>query len=237
MAKEKKKRFIVFFGEMGSGKDYAAKDFLKNYEDKLKERHGVTIGKLAFADVLRKELQFIMEEKLRGKSIQQIAFEQKATPQEVEELFHIVEDNQLKPKDVYAEEKPNGLREALVYWGTDVRRNQNPNYWTTKWKEAVNKMKERLILVTDARFPNELDVLKNEETLFYYMNAPDVLRVARLILRDGEAFNEKQLSSKTETAITPWVKENQDIVVMGNGHGVMASSEAYLWLLERMGVL
>jgi hypothetical protein len=47
----------------------------------------------------------------------------------------------------------------LQWWGTEYRRNQNPNYWTDQWKKAINPYAD-IVLTTDMRFINEAEVVK-----------------------------------------------------------------------------
>lgn len=46
-------------------------------------------------------------------------------------------------------------RTLLQWWGTEFRRNANPDYWVNKHKEEVEKINPEVVLVTDMRFFNE----------------------------------------------------------------------------------
>jgi len=46
-------------------------------------------------------------------------------------------------------------RTLLQWWGTEFRRNANPDYWVNKHKEEVERLNPEIVLVTDMRFFNE----------------------------------------------------------------------------------
>jgi hypothetical protein len=48
------------------------------------------------------------------------------------------------------------FRSLLQWWGTEFRRNVNPNYWVEKVAERIAKDKPEIALITDVRFPNEV---------------------------------------------------------------------------------
>lgn len=50
-------------------------------------------------------------------------------------------------------------RTLLQWWGTDYRRTQDPNYWTDRLRETLQRDKPEVALVTDVRFANEVDTI------------------------------------------------------------------------------
>lgn len=60
------------------------------------------------------------------------------------------------------------LRELMQVYGTDIKRKENPNVWIDIVKDKVEALKEVdwknpvLIVITDVRFPNEIDLIRNE---------------------------------------------------------------------------
>jgi hypothetical protein len=48
----------------------------------------------------------------------------------------------------------------LQWWGTEYRRRQDPDYWVNKLTEAIPG-KLDMVLITDVRFPNEAECIKN----------------------------------------------------------------------------
>jgi hypothetical protein len=52
-------------------------------------------------------------------------------------------------------------RTLLQWWGTDYRRNEDPNYWVEKLQEVIEKDKPAIALISDMRFPNEVSWVKS----------------------------------------------------------------------------
>ena len=46
-------------------------------------------------------------------------------------------------------------RLLLQWWGTEFRRNVNPNYWVQRLAEIIAKEQPQFALISDLRFPNE----------------------------------------------------------------------------------
>lgn len=57
------------------------------------------------------------------------------------------------------ENKPPAVRTLLQNYGTEVRRRDNPNYWTDKWISKVRDKEN--VVVDDCRFLNEAEAIKN----------------------------------------------------------------------------
>lgn len=83
--------------------------------------------------------------------------------------------------------KTPGVRAVLQFWGTEIRRGQDPDYWT---KAMIRELAPTLadghpVLITDCRFPNELDMTH----LFYgasvRLDVPEEVQKTRLLERDG----------------------------------------------------
>lgn len=51
-------------------------------------------------------------------------------------------------------------RTLLQWWGTEFRRNVNPQYWVTRLSEKLEKEQPEIALITDMRFYNEMDFVK-----------------------------------------------------------------------------
>lgn len=52
------------------------------------------------------------------------------------------------------------MRELKQKFGTEVRRNQDPDYWVKKWIETYTKTFNTNVCVDDVRFLNEIDAIK-----------------------------------------------------------------------------
>ena len=56
------------------------------------------------------------------------------------------------------------IRRLLQWWGTDVRRGQDPDYWVSQMREALRRAKINAIqgvVVDDVRFENEAQLIKD----------------------------------------------------------------------------
>ena len=65
------------------------------------------------------------------------------------------------PNAEVSKRAPYGKHPKLLqWWGTELRRGQNPNYWVDQWKAAINP-KADIVLTTDMRFTNEAAAVKS----------------------------------------------------------------------------
>lgn len=73
-------------------------------------------------------------------------------------------------------------RKLQIWWGTDYRRAENPDYWVQQAeKEALMVAKSGVIPVfTDVRFPNEARMIQLHGGLIVRVMAPPEVREARL---------------------------------------------------------
>ena len=58
---------------------------------------------------------------------------------------------------------PRSPRQILQWWGTEYRRAQQPNYWSTKVALRIAEMRQadqERVVVTDCRFPNEAKAIR-----------------------------------------------------------------------------
>jgi hypothetical protein len=80
------------------------------------------------------------------------------------------------PSWVVAEDgKP---RTILQWWGTDYRRAQDVNYWVRQLMERLNREQPDVALITDVRFPNEVDAIHRAGGLVVKVTrttAPDIV--------------------------------------------------------------
>ena len=92
-------------------------------------------------------------------------------------------------------EKDEEGRTLLQYVGTDIIRNQMPNYWVDFVADMMTFFKDKwdYVLIPDCRFPNEIERLKERGFETYSMR----------VIRDGFKSNltEEQLKHPSETAL------------------------------------
>lgn len=94
-------------------------------------------------------------------------------------------------------------RKALQYWGTDVRRAQDDNYWV---KRAINSCLEHLasgksVYVTDARFPNEINAIITAAGNAIRLNITPETQDKRIWARDQIAISDNARNHISETAL------------------------------------
>lgn len=74
------------------------------------------------------------------------------------------------------------IRRLLQWWGTDLRRNQDPDYWVKKGEDWGRDTAEHGLIpvFTDVRFPNEANMVRENGGIIVRVSAPDDVREARL---------------------------------------------------------
>lgn len=96
----------------------------------------------AFADALRQEIRVACA-RLGGQA----------------SLIEGFKEAGLMPEWVHFEApKPRSL---LQWWGTEYRRSKDPEYWVKRLKKTLDDHKPEVALVTDVRFPNEVEGIKS----------------------------------------------------------------------------
>ena len=85
----------------------------------------------------------------------------------------------------------------LQWWGTELRRSQNPNYWVDKTMRSIRAElinPKAIAIITDVRFPNEADAIKS--------NGGYTINVQRL-LSDGTQYLDpnRPVDHPSETAL------------------------------------
>ena len=83
------------------------------------------------------------------------------------------------------------IRPFLVCWGTEIMRSINDNIWIDKLKESLSK--DCVNIITDVRFENELDWIKENEGLTVFLNRADIKPANSL-----EMENNKILSKNSD---------------------------------------
>lgn len=53
-------------------------------------------------------------------------------------------------------------RTLLQWWGTEYRRDADPNYWVAKLQATLETERPRVALIADCRFPNEISFVKSD---------------------------------------------------------------------------
>lgn len=110
-----------------------------------------------------------------------------------DELRYEIEDtlgNGMHLPAIWRKPYPPEIRALLQWWGTDLRRTANPDYWLDKMRDKLDvlslEMGNPLVVITDVRFPNEAEVIRERGGLVAAVWAPTKLRAQRLGMTSEE---------------------------------------------------
>lgn len=119
-----------------------------------------SVARVAFADALKIEVFDWLEDGMPGTDIPEVVY------------YAALDLDGLDPRPdlacdidklAWVDRNKLELRKMLQVWGTDYRRKQDETYWIRKCRERIaQKASEgyKVIVVTDCRFPNEADMVK-----------------------------------------------------------------------------
>ena len=86
------------------------------------------------------------------------------------------------------------VRRLLQWWGTEVRRTEDPDYWVKAMREVLDRCRASKqhagVIVDDVRFPNEAELIKEQGGL-----------LVRLDTYPGWVCDQKAASHPSETAL------------------------------------
>lgn len=72
--------------------------------------------------------------------------------------------------DAYWENKQLTARDLMQLIGTDLFRKLNNNVWVNALINKIKKSKLQVVIVSDCRFPNEIEAIKNNEGIVFRLN-------------------------------------------------------------------
>lgn len=198
---------IGFAGKMASGKDTMGLYFSNTFR---------RAKKISFADALRKESQDFVE-KVKTENYK---------PEDMpDDLYETMKDLALRIKST--EERSPEVRKLLQLYGTNYRRKQNPNYWVDKVEERLKNSKD-LYYITDARFINELEMLKRNGVYLVRLDVNEKEQRQRIKDRDGIEVKKEDLTHPSETEYLKF--KGYDLVIDTNKDD---SQETFYKILER----
>ena len=101
---------------------------------------------------------------------------------------YIKPEDRVDITDLLFEMKPPLIRTLMQNYGTDVRRKDNPHYWTTAWMMGVAKHfeeEEYNIVVDDVRFMNEANTIRSFGSLLSVPYEQKIIRIMREDITTG----------------------------------------------------
>lgn len=150
---------IGLTGPLGSGKDTVA--------DLLCTHAGA--HKMAFADALRAEIVdayciehiYLTRRETKEHPLSGLALARCLDTAFVGRMLMQHQARQDGPLDLDA---PRSPRQIMQWWGTEYRRAAQPGYWVSKAAQHIRwrhkAMGDRLIVITDVRFPDEANLVR-----------------------------------------------------------------------------
>lgn len=94
-----------------------------------------------------------------------------------------------------------GEREDWQNWG-QLRRGQDEDYWlkaAVRWADSFGG--DAVIGFSGVRFSNELSFLQDHGFKVGLVRAPKIVRIQRLLRRDGYIWSDEELNHSTETSL------------------------------------
>lgn len=87
-----------------------------------------------------------------------------------------ISEPKLRQYFLYKKPTPAPVRSLLQWWGTELRRSQNENYWINMLKSTI----QYPAVITDIRFPNEalfVTARRPTDSQLWLINNPRVLKI------------------------------------------------------------
>lgn len=186
-------------GKIGSGKNYLADRLIEEYS-----RRGLKAGFSSFATPLKAELSQIIQS-LPGPD-ESIAASYNMPLKQAQKLRELLAaDYAARGLSLTAYDRTEGVRRALQYLGTDIRRAVDQQYWVNLFKRAVDRTLD-FALVTDVRFPNEADAMIDMSGVILRLEVPEEVILDRTRNRDGLLYSAEALAHPSETALDDYPK-------------------------------
>lgn len=200
--------FVGLSGKIASGKDTIAQLVFGSDDNNVFYSHFAKALKLELQqifDIVRQaETFFLAFDQIKGKML----VDDVSAMRMCDLLFDEVREN----PELTAYIKTPNVRLALQYWGTDVRRKQDDNYWVKKTFE-IDSIFEKLaekknVVLIDARFVNEMDSIVDCSGKAIRLDVSPEEQSRRVAKRDNVDFTEEARNHFSETALDDYEKFN-----------------------------
>lgn len=204
------KNLVAFCGGMGAGKDTYGEIYKRIIEKENSIEH------YSFATPLKSELDILIDYVKKGKTTKEV----QANPlfetielSQLEFIYYLINKELNVSPDFNSRNRSKNIRQMLQFWGTEVRRNSDSNYWTNKAKEfLLDKFNKNIfIYITDARFENEFNLIKELNGTLIKLDASQNERIKRIENRDGLTPSEESLNHPSETQSL--IYNNYDVII------------------------
>lgn len=204
---------IAFCGKMAAGKDTFGEEFSKYaISKKLNPIH------LSFGFALKEEIRKLVKAVSENKTPEEIQNTFRVDKNESEYVVNLIKENLKKDSEIYNHRTPE-LRHILQYWGTNVRREKDPDYWVKEIEKQLKEvdMENNAVYITDCRFLNESVFLRRNGFLVVYLEVSEKNQKKRILKRDNIKVTKSTLSHPSETEIEKIKKiKNYDFLLDTN---------------------
>lgn len=194
-------RLIAVSGKMGAGKDTIAPLLMEKMNPNGKNVH------MSFADPLRTEINEIIDSNAYADDEGDYLYKMRCTMDDAPSQEILIQARLLAIRAIHDEgavtaaDHTPSMRRLLQWWGTDVRRAEDPDYWV---KRAMRMIMAAIhdgdsVYITDARFTNELDAIHAAGGKIIRIDVNEDIRSDRILHRDGVRPTRAQLDHPSET--------------------------------------
>lgn len=200
-------------GKMGSGKDTVASLLAERFS-----QSGENVVIRSLADSLKEEVAKTVADALMSQSEQDfcdsVTSWSRISSIHAQELLKVLHpliasllEQRVEPNEVTAEllyrnpaDKPL-VREVLKFWGNDVRRAHNPDYWVDMAAGYVKEQRDMGIscIIPDVRRQNEAGFINDSDGLLVRLNVSEQEQMRRLLSRDNKLSDRSAFTHITET--------------------------------------
>lgn len=200
-------------GKMGSGKDTVASLLAEMFS-----QDGDKVVIRSFADNLKEEVARLVADALISHNEQDfcdsVASWSRISSNQAQELLKVLHplitsllEQRIEPDEVTAEllyrnpaDKPL-VREVLKFWGNDVRRAQNHDYWVDMAAVYAKEQIDMVVscIIPDVRRQNEAGFIKDAGGLLVRLNVSEEEQRKRLLSRDNKLSDRSAFTHITET--------------------------------------
>ena len=193
---------LVFSGKIGAGKDTVA----PLVWDKLhvpKENRVHEFYAKALKDEISEVFSIIRAAESQKDAVAAVMAQMGVTEEMATVSVGYLYDEVRKNLDLTPYIKTQAVRLVLQYWGTDVRRAQDNNYWVKKTLASTlhQLAKNKSVQITDNRFPNELDAALGAGAYAVRLEVSPEVQAKRIMARDGVEVTQEARNHDSETAM------------------------------------
>lgn len=198
---------IGFSGKMASGKDYTSGLLAEKFKEK-----GLQVFSYSFAHALRDEIVEIAKDLLSEQSLLSLVKKHNVSLEQLSNFKELMRADQEFMNTLNPWNRTKELRALMQYWGTDVRRASNPDYWVNKVEDKIVSEIDNydVFMITDVRFENEAGLIHRLGGTLFRCNVAEEIREERLLER-GVVATSEQANHASETSLDNY--EKFDLVV------------------------